>query len=249
MIVENILLFLSGLVGHFYGTFSGGGAFLTIPALIFLGLAPQIAIATNRVATFGLVLGRFPIMRNKLHIGKKIPAFLILIETIGVYIGASILVSIDPAILFDLVGVIIILGAVFTYFSHKGLKEKSKKEITKKDVAITSFLLFFLGIYSGFFGPGAGTFGKIIMTNFLGLSFVQTVAFGTYSKMVSTIVAAYVFISAGLVDFNLALILGLGILVGSYFASKLAIEKGNVFVKHAFIFLAIIFGVYFLFLR
>ena len=168
MSLVEFAVFLSGVVGHFYGVFSGGGAFLTIPALIFAGLTPQIAIATNRLATFGLVLGRMPNVWNKLEIGWKIPVFLIFFETLGVFLGANLLLSVDPEILFNVIGFIMLIGAIITFFSPTiGTATKNPKEITNKNIAITAFLLFFLGIYQGFFGPGAGTIGILILTNFL----------------------------------------------------------------------------------
>lgn len=44
-----ILIFLSiaGLAGGFVGAQVGGGALVTLPALLYLGLAPAGAVATN----------------------------------------------------------------------------------------------------------------------------------------------------------------------------------------------------------
>lgn len=249
MSLAEFAVFLSGVIGHFYGTFAGGGAFLTIPALIFVGFTPQIAIATNRLATFGMVLGRLPTMWNRLNLGWKLPLFLILVETAGAFIGANLLLTLDPTIIFNVIGFLMLFGALLTFLLPSGQATKELKEITNKNIAITAFFLFFLGIYAGFFGPGSGTLGILILTNILGLSFIQTVAFGTYSQLANVIVVSTIFYQAGYINFVFAFILGFGIFLGAHLSTKLAVLKGNLFVKNIFIALSIIFGIYFIFFR
>ena len=49
--VENVaLLIAGGFVGGIGNALSGGGSFLTFPILMWLGLPPQVANATNRIA-------------------------------------------------------------------------------------------------------------------------------------------------------------------------------------------------------
>ncbi len=45
-----ILILLSGLAAGFLNAVSGGGAMLTVPALILIGLPPGVANGTNRLA-------------------------------------------------------------------------------------------------------------------------------------------------------------------------------------------------------
>jgi uncharacterized membrane protein YfcA len=46
-------VFLVGVAASVIGTMVGGGSLLSIPLLIFLGLPPQVAIATDRFAALG----------------------------------------------------------------------------------------------------------------------------------------------------------------------------------------------------
>lgn len=47
------LLFFVGTIAGFFGSTVGGGSLLSIPFLIFLGLPPQVAIATDRFGGLG----------------------------------------------------------------------------------------------------------------------------------------------------------------------------------------------------
>ncbi|MBI3303033.1 MAG: sulfite exporter TauE/SafE family protein [Deltaproteobacteria bacterium] len=49
-IIDLALIVASGLAAGFINAVSGGGAVLTVPALIFIGLPPGVANGTNRVA-------------------------------------------------------------------------------------------------------------------------------------------------------------------------------------------------------
>ena len=44
-----LLLFAAGLIAGALNVIAGGGSFLTLPILMFLGLPPGVANGTNRV--------------------------------------------------------------------------------------------------------------------------------------------------------------------------------------------------------
>ena len=49
---EALLVLGTGLIAGSINTVAGGGSLLSLPILIFLGLPPAVANATNRVAIF-----------------------------------------------------------------------------------------------------------------------------------------------------------------------------------------------------
>jgi len=50
--VQAVLLLVVGAFAGFINTLAGGGSFLTLPLLIFMGLPPTAANGTNRLAIF-----------------------------------------------------------------------------------------------------------------------------------------------------------------------------------------------------
>jgi len=246
---EAVALFLTGFVAMFYASFAGGGALIIIPILLFMGLGPTAAIATNRFAVWFQGFGRIPELYGKLGIGKKIPLLLILIHSIGGFVGASILVSLPQELMFKVVGVILVLGAIVTYYSHQSLKPVKKKDISKKSIGITAIAMLVLGIYRGLFGPGAGTIGRMISIHFLGLDFIQALTFASYYTFFSSSAALIVFYFSGFIDFSFGIPLALGAITGAFIGTWVALKKGNLLMKNAFVLLALIFGGYFLFFR
>ena len=56
-ISADIAIFFVGAFAAWFGAMVGGGGLVSIPFLIFMGLPPQVAIATNKFGGFGLLLG------------------------------------------------------------------------------------------------------------------------------------------------------------------------------------------------
>lgn len=242
-------LFIAGLVSMVYSTFSGGGALLTLPALIFVGAAPATAVAVNRFAIFIQSLVRFPFLHGKLNLGAKIPAALVLAHTFGAILGAIILVSLESGVALPVLGAILIIGALVTMFSPKGIKAAEKKEITIASILASSVCVFATGIYRGFFGPAAGIFNRLIFVNVLRLDFVQSLVLSNYSTILSSLAALIIFFNAGIIDFSLALPLTVGTVIGALIGTKFALEKGNAFMKYAFVALSALAGIYFIFFK
>ena len=61
------LLFIVALTAGFIDTIAGGGGLLTIPALLYIGLPPSSALATNKLqGTVGTLVSSFYFIKNKL---------------------------------------------------------------------------------------------------------------------------------------------------------------------------------------
>ena len=97
-LADMLLISLSGLVAGFLNAVSGGGAILTVPALILIGLPPGVANGTNRLAVVLQSLTAL-VAYKKLHqtdsglaIALMIPAML------GSVCGALVSVRLDDAV-------------------------------------------------------------------------------------------------------------------------------------------------------
>ena len=246
MIFESAVLFASGFISSIYGALSGGAAVLTVPVMILLGLGPAAAVATNRFVIFLQGLTRLPYVYGKLNVGLKVPAVIIAFHTIGAIAGALILVSIEESLSLPILGIILLTGAAFTWFSPKGIERKGQKEITGKSLAVSSVLMALIGVYRGFFGPASGTMSRLVFVHFLGLNFTQTFALTSYSTFAASVVTLAIYLNAGLVNFAFGLPLAVGAIVGVVLGTNFILNKGETFMKNAFVALTVIFGVYFI---
>ena len=65
MLFELVFLFFAGLLGGVLNSISGGGSFITLPALMFVGIPPIIANATNTFASYaGYMSGTYAFRKD-----------------------------------------------------------------------------------------------------------------------------------------------------------------------------------------
>lgn len=83
-----LYLVLLGFASGFINMFAGGGSMLVVPFLIFLGLPPHVANATNRVAILLQNIVSTATFRQKKILNFKTDYPLLLPTTLGSILGA-----------------------------------------------------------------------------------------------------------------------------------------------------------------
>ncbi len=236
IIIPVMTTFFIGVFASFIGAIAGGGGLISIPFLIFLGLPPQVAIATNKFGGVGLSLGAAVRFSKENKIVWKAVMPLCLISIIGAYLGANILLDIDQAILSKMVGVVLLLLLPLTLIKKDiGLKIKDTRHIDK---GIGYVLFFLLMIFGGFFGGGAGTLMFYILMYFFGFTIIQSNATSIIPWFVMSITSLIIFIINGIVVYQVGISLFAGMLAGGYLGAHTAIRKGDRWVR--IIFLAVV---------
>ena len=108
-ILSSVLLGLAGVAAGFINTLAGGGAMITVPLMILMGIPADIANGSNRLAVLTQSLtavNRF----NKYEVFKGIDILPILVPTIlGTLLGA-LLISYVPE---DLVKIVLLSTMIF----------------------------------------------------------------------------------------------------------------------------------------
>ena len=100
-------------------------------------------------------------------------------------------------------------------------------------------LIFALGFYDGFFGPGTGSF-MLFLYLMMGYGFLGAAANARAANFASNIAAAIIFSALGLVNFSYAIPMGLGMSLGAACGAKMAITKGAAYVRPLFIGMTVI---------
>jgi hypothetical protein len=237
-----IIITLLGIATSFFTNISGGAALLYIPALIFFGLPPTIAVATNRFSSLGPTVSLYQFNKNKKVIYKlAIP--LAFFATIGSFIGAKLLLRIDENLLQKIVGISIVLLAFLAIMKKDMGTEKKDIPITKKRNVLGYVLSFFLGIYIGFFGAASATFLSYLLILVFGLTFIESAGTRTIIDLPVIIIATIVFILAKQINFAYGWGLLAGRAIGAHFGAGFAIKHGEKYARVIFIILALISGI------
>ena len=86
-----LFLIITGFIAAFIDTVVGGGGLISLPALLFVGMSPVSAIATNKVAaSMGATIGFASFVRSG-HVDFSTIKYLLPLSFIGSICGASIL--------------------------------------------------------------------------------------------------------------------------------------------------------------
>ncbi|HEX5797233.1 MAG TPA: sulfite exporter TauE/SafE family protein [Candidatus Saccharimonadales bacterium] len=227
--VEIIGALAAGFFGGLIGTISGGGGLITIPYLLFAGLPIDVSIATSRMSAFGMGAGSLKNFHASSKIVWSMVPYLIVLAVIGGIVGAFLVISLDKDLLEKIAGAVLLL-LLPTLFVKKdfGLVELKKH---KRSKLLGAFIYLAAMMYGAFFGPGAGIFLIYSLVYFFGLTFIRANATNLVAWMALTTVAFVLFSINGLVDFKFGISMLLGVTLGGYFGSNMAIRRGDGFVK------------------
>ncbi len=173
-----LALFVAGGVAGTLNVIAGGGSFLTLPVLIFLGLPPGIANATNRVAILlqnaGAVwsFNRFGVLDTKSLLWAAVPA------TLGAIPGTWLALVISDSAFQKTLAFLMIAATVWTLWSggkkgsdgEGGTNEGEARRLPRPLALGAGF--FLVGVYGGFVQAGVG-FLVLAVTTAAGLDLVR----------------------------------------------------------------------------
>ncbi|MCA9792743.1 MAG: TSUP family transporter [Candidatus Eremiobacteraeota bacterium] len=239
--LQLVVLALVGLVAGAINAVAGGGSFLSLPALVWVGLPENVANGSNRI---GILLGncssclefyRKGLLRRADLAWSALPA------SVGALLGAYLARQIPNDVFRQvLVGLMIGVSLYTLWDSERGKKQLSEEAAIPLGLAGGAF--FLVGIYAGFVQAGTGFFALAVTTR-AGLNLVRGNAVKVSMNLFLTIVALAVFIQGGLVNWGLGLAHGVGSLVGGMLGAKLTILKGNRWTKRVVTAMIVIFAV------
>lgn len=243
MDILNILLLLAvGIVAGTLNTLAGGGSLLSLPVLIFLGLPPNMANATNRVA---IVLQNIFAVRGFKSKGVSVYPFnlwLGISAFLGAIVGASLAVDINEDV-FNRILAVVIIGVV-VYMGWNPFKNIKREENTsRKTTTISIIIFFFVGIYGGFIQAGVGYLMITALTLVNGFSLVKTNSIKVFVALTYTLVALGIFIYYGIVNWEFGIPLAIGNATGGWLASRWSVNKGDNWIRYIVMITASAFAV------
>jgi len=223
-----LLTFLVGIIGAFIGSMAGGGGLVSIPFFIFLGLPPQVAIATTKLGGLGLYLAALPKFSQNKKIDWRYVLPLSLVSLVGALVGAEILLSIDPKILTRLIGFILVALLPLFFIKDLGVV---KVEAGRTRRYLGYFVWVFVSIFAGFFGGGGSTLAIYALVLFFGFTMIESSATAMIPWLVLVVAALVVFVQKGIVSYFFGSAIFFGMALGGYLGVKVALKKGDQWVK------------------
>jgi hypothetical protein len=225
--------FLAGLVDSVVG----GGGLVQIPALL-IGL-PTTPIATlfgtNKVSSIaGTTVAVWQYGRQ-----VSIPWKTVLPGAISAglfaFAGANAVQWLQPSLLRPMILVLLTIVGIYTFFRKEFGTIHQPKLAPVQQMIVTVLMSAIVGFYDGFFGPGTGSFLIFGFIGLLGFDFLSASASSKVINWATNFTSIIAFASSGHVLYHLALPMAACNIMGAIVGTKLAILKGNLFIRLLFL--------------
>jgi len=221
------LLLVTGFFTGILNIMAGGGSILTLPALIYIGLDPNLANGTNRIFILMQNLTAVVAFSNEKMSYFKESFRLALFTIPGAVIGALAAVRIEGDVFVKILGVVTIVLSLLMFIPVKTGENASP---VKSRLALYP-LLFAIGFYGGFIQAGTGIFIMFILRSFLKIDLVKVNVHKVFIAFIFTIPAFFIFVYHGQIDWLAGLFLGIGSIFGAWFSAKTVLKLGEKVVK------------------
>ncbi|WP_291036678.1 TSUP family transporter [Herbiconiux sp.] len=231
-----LLVLLAAFAAGWIDAVVGGGGLLQLPALLLIpGISPVQALATNKLASvFGTTTSAItwyrrtrPDLRTALPVAG--------IALVGSYAGAT-LASLLPAAVFKPIIVVALVVVAVVTIARPALGSSIKlRHSGRKHHLIAGVLGLVIGFYDGLIGPGTGTFLIIALITALGYDFLLASAKAKIVNVATNLGALAFFIPHGELLWALGLAMGVANMAGGYLGSRMAVARGNRFIRIAFL--------------
>jgi len=229
--LEYILVIFIGFVAGAINTIAGGGSLLTLPILIFLGLPPAIANATNRIGILFQASSGAAGYASKGVTNFPFNLYMGISALFGSLIGAKIAMEIDGQLFNRILALIMIFVLIIILFKPKQNDVILPERLTGKYLFFSIIVFFFIGIYGGFINAGIGVVIMLFLNSFNRLSLVKSNATKVSLVSIYTFAAVVYFALNDKIDWEVGFVLALGMSSGAWFSSRWSVNKGDKFIK------------------
>ena len=244
--IDHLLLFIVALISNIFSAFSGGGAgVIQLPAILLLYDMPFItALASHKVATVALGVGATLKYSRGIQFNSKFIMLCIIFGLPGVVAGASIISTINDSLARVLLGILIIVISLYSFFTKSFGEQSTQIRQSFVDKIIVALAITLIAILNGSLSAGTGLIFTVFLIIFYGMDYKTAIAY-------TLIIVGFFYNLAGAltlgfftqINTTIIIPLILGSLLGGYFGAKLSLSKDNKTIKKIYQLVTLVVGV------
>lgn len=214
---------LLAVVTGFVDAVAGGGGLIMMPALLFAGLPPPLALGTNKVQSLA---GVSMALRNYTRAGLvdwRREKWLTLGAFAFAAAGSVAVQFVSVRALNLIVPLLLLAVSLYIVFSPRMDDARSHERLSRRGYAPVGGAIAF---YDGFFGPGTGSFFAATLVGLRGEGLTGATGLTKLFNMATNLASVIVFALGGKVIWLLGLAMAVGAITGSWLGSKFAVRHG-----------------------
>ena len=237
LILLCIAAFLAGFVDAIVG---GGGLIQTPVAMILLpNLAVASVIGSLKIPSFsGTALAARQYLK-KVEMNWKLLSIMAAVAFAAAFLGSQLLTKVHNDFMKPLLLVVLTLIAIYTFAKKDFGNHQDKEHTPKRQLLLAVVISACIGFYDGFIGPGTGSFFVLAFVTVLGFDFLHASANAKMVNLATNFGSICLFIIKGKIIWAIAIPMAVCNAFGGWVGAKLAIKKGNGFIRIFFLIVVI----------
>jgi uncharacterized protein len=241
--LSNLFLFVIAIIAGAMNGVAGGGGLIGFPALIFAGIPPIQANATNTAGMWvGTAASTFA-YRREMSIRRRDLLLLTITSALGGIIGSELLLRTSSSDFANLVPYLMLTATLlFTFGKRFNAWVLSRIEVP---IGLVVVFQFAIALYGGFFGGGAGIL-MLAIFEMMGIKNIH--AMNALKSWLATCLNAFAllhFMIAGIIVWFPATLMAIGALIGGYGSAFVARQVNPAWVRSFIICIGVAMTSYF----
>ena len=237
-----ILLCLAAFLAGFIDAIVGGGGLIQTPVGLILlpNFSVSTVIGTLKVPAFsGTSFAAFQYLK-KVEMNWKLLIVMMILAFPSAFLGSTLLTYVSNDFMKPLLLVILSLLVVYTYAQKNFGQHIVKTHSDRTQILYAILISFVVGFYDGFIGPGTGSFLVLAFIALMGFDFLHASANAKMVNLATNFGSICLFAWKGKIIWAIAIPIAFCNATGGWIGAKLAIKKGNKFIR--IFFLVVVIG-------
>ncbi len=234
---EIIVLCIAAFAAGFIDAVVGGGGLVQTPAILVA--LPQYPVATllgtAKIPSFcGTSIACFQYAK-RVQLQWKLLLAMCCIALLAAMAGSYTVAIVSNSFMKPFIFFILILVALYTWMKKDFGNTVSKNLQPSRELLYAVLFAILIGFYDGFIGPGAGSFLVLFFISVLGFDFLKASAHAKFVNLATNTGSIIYFGASGNILFQFAIPMAAFNIAGSFLGSRLAIIRGNKFIRLFFL--------------
>lgn len=232
-----VLLCLAAFCAGFVDAIVGGGGLIQTPAALVIlpGLPVVNVIGSLKIPAFsGTGMATLQYLR-KVSVQWKLILVVCLLAFGASCAGSQLLTLVPNSFMKPVLLVVLSMVAIYTY-TKKSFGQHTEKQLTpRREIALALAAAILIGFYDGFIGPGTGSFLVLAFVTLLGFDFLKASAHAKLVNLSTNLGSIFLFLLKGKIIWAIALPMACSNALGGFVGARLAIARGNGFIRIFFL--------------
>jgi uncharacterized protein len=235
--IDMVVLCLAALAAGFIDAIVGGGGLIQTPAVLITLPDHSVAtlLGTTKIPSLSGTSSAAIQYARKVQLQWKLLGVLCLVALLAAFAGSKTVSVVSNSFMKPVIFGVLIIVAIYTYTKKDFGNSTEIRKSPVREFILGGLFALVIGFYDGFIGPGAGSFMVLFFISMLGFDFLKASAHAKLVNVATNTGSILFFAGSGHILYHYAIPMAVCNFCGSLMGARLAILKGNKFIRVFFL--------------